>query len=282
MTPPTVRPEARPQSADHPAEFETITLEVDQAIATITLNRPEHRNAWTLLMDAEVGEALAVCDADDGIRVVIVTGAGECFCVGADLSGRDIAAPGGTVPTAARPRIAPFEMRKPIIAAINGHAVGIGITFPMQCDVRIVAESAKVGFPFVRRGVISELNGHWLLPRLIGFSAAAQLLLTGRLITGAEAVTIGLCSQARPADEVLPAALALGAELATVTAPAAVAASKRMLWDALEMSRVDAADREVQLFRWLAAQPDATEGVASFLERRDPVWSMPPSTHLPD
>ncbi len=280
--PRTVRSEVDPESADRRHEFETITVEVEDAIATITLNRPERRNAWTLLMDSEVGEALAVCDADDGIRVVIITGAGECFCVGADLSGRDIAAPGGRMPSAARPRLAPFEMRKPVIAAMNGHSVGVGITFPMQCDIRIVAESAKVGFPFVRRGVISELNGHWVLPRLIGFSAAAQLLLTGRLITGAEAVGIGLCSQARPADEVLPTALDLGAELASATSPVAVAASKRMLWDALEMSRVDAATREGELFRWLAAQPDATEGVASFLERRDPVWSTPPSTRLPD
>ncbi len=269
-------------SADRRFEFETITVAVEDAIATITLNRPESRNAWTLQMNSEVGEALAVCDADDRIRVVIVTGAGECFCVGADLSGRDIAAPGGTVPTAARRIVTPSEMRKPVIAAMNGHAVGVGITFPMQCDVRIVAESATVGFPFVRRGVISELNGHWMLPRLVGFSAAAQLLLTGRLITGAEAVRIGLCSQACPTEEVLPAALALGAELATATSPVAVAASKRMLWDALEMSRVDAARREIQLFEWLASQPDATEGVASFLERRDPVWSMPPSTRLPD
>jgi enoyl-CoA hydratase/carnithine racemase len=262
--------------------FETIKVEVKASIATITLNRPEDRNAWTLLMDSEVGEALAICDADDGIRVVIVTGSGECFCVGADLSGRDIGSPGGEIPTRDWARAMPPEMCKPVIAAMNGHSVGIGITFPMLCDVRIVAEAAKVGFPFVRRGVISELNGHWMLPRLVGFSTAAELLLTGRLISGVEAAEIGLCSQAIPAGEVLPAALALAHDIAAYTAPLAVATSKKILWDALELGRADAAEREVQLFRWLAAQPDANEGVASFLERRDPVWTAPPSSSLPD
>jgi enoyl-CoA hydratase/carnithine racemase len=263
------------------SSFHDIVLEVDDRVATLTLNRPEHRNAWTLPMDAEVGAALAACHADDKIRAVIVTGAGNYFCVGADLSGRDIAAPGGDRSVPVRPKMLPSEICKPVIAAINGHAVGIGVTFPLQCDIRIVAETAKVGLPFVRRGVISELNGHWMLPRLIGFSAASDLLLTGRIITGREAVTMGLCSRAVPAEDVLPVARSLAAEIAATTSPVAVAASKQLMWDALEMSRVEAAQREAELFGWLAAQPDAKEGVDSFLEHRDPVWTMPPSYPLP-
>jgi enoyl-CoA hydratase/carnithine racemase len=270
-------------SATADPDFRSITLDIADSIATVTFNRPEHRNAWTLRMDAEVGEALARCNADDAVRVVVVTGAGDCFCVGADLSGRDITSPGNDEAPAPSQwtRTEPNDMCKPVIAAMNGHSVGIGITFPMRCDLRIVADTAKVGFPFVRRGVVSELNGHWILPRLVGFSAAAELLLTGRLITGARAAEIGLCSQAVPPADVLPTARELAREVAAMTSPVAVAASKRMLWDALEMSRADAANRELELFRWLAAQPDATEGVASFLERRPPVWSMPPSHPLP-
>jgi enoyl-CoA hydratase/carnithine racemase len=268
-------------SATEDARFDDIVLEVDDSVATLTLNRPEHRNAWTLSMDAEVGAALSACHADDNIRAVIVTGAGSYFCVGADLSGRDIAAPGGAGPAPPRAKMLPSEICKPVIAAINGHGVGIGVTFPMQCDIRIVSETAKLGLPFVRRGVISELNGHWLLPRLVGFAAAADLLLTGRLITGPEAVSIGLCSRAVPAEEVLPLARSLAREIATTTSPVAVAASKRLMWDALEMSRIQAATREAGLFGWLASLPDAREGVDSFLEHRDPVWTMPPSYPLP-
>jgi enoyl-CoA hydratase/carnithine racemase len=151
----------------------------------------------------------------------------------------------------------------------------------MMCDLRIVAEDAKVGLPFVRRGVIGEANSHWVLPRLVGSAVAAELLLTGRLISGAEAAAIGLCSRAVPAGQVLDVARSLAAEIAVDTAPMSVAVSKRLLWEALEASRGDAGVRESQLFHWLARQADAAEGVASFLERRPPRWSLPPSTPLP-
>ena len=200
-------------------EFNDVLLQVDGSVATVTLNRPANRNGWTLRLGTEVGEALAICDDDDAVRVVIVTGAGRDFCVGADLASGEIGAPGGAFVPSGRPIISPPEMCKPVIAAINGHAVGIGVTFPMQCDIRIVAEEAKVGLPFVRRGVIAEVNGHWMLPRLIGMAAAADLLLTGRLITGREAAAIGLCSRAVPAADVLPEARRVAEEIATSTAP---------------------------------------------------------------
>ena len=220
-----------------PAHFDDVLLARQEAVATITLNRPDRRNAWTLTMGAEVEEALAICDSDPEVRVVVVTGAGACFCVGADLSGRDILAPGGEHDRPHRPRLTPPQVAKPVIAAINGHAVGIGVTFPMQCDVRIVAEDAKVGLPFVRRGVIAEAGGHWILSRLIGFAVAAELLLTGRLVNGAEATALGLCSRAVPADQVLPTAYSMAEEIATFTSPLAVAATKRLMWDSLEMTR---------------------------------------------
>jgi enoyl-CoA hydratase/carnithine racemase len=267
-------------TADQSTGFECIVVDVDGAVATLTLNRPEQRNTWTILVDEEVAEALAILDADDDIRAVIVTGAGNDFCVGADLSGGDATA-GGAVPKQDRPRISPPAMCKPVIAAMNGNAVGIGTTFPMLCDIRIVSETAKVGLPFVRRGVISELNGHWMLPRLVGFSIAADLLLTGRLITGAEAARIGLCSHAVPADEVMTVARDFASMIATQSAPASVAASKRMLWEGMEMGQIEARRRERQLFHWLGRQPDAIEGAASFIERRPPVWSLLPSTTLP-
>lgn len=261
--------------------FKEILLDVDESVASLTLNRPSARNAWTLRMDAEVREALAVCDADDGVRAVVITGAGDCFCVGADLSSGDIEAPGGRPEPSGRPRLSPPDVRKPVIAALNGHAVGIGTTFAMLCDICVVASTAKVGLPFVRRGVISEANGHWMLPRLIGVSRAAELLLTGRLLSGVEAAEMGLCPKAVTAETVLATAMEIGREVASSTAPLAVAASKRVLWEALEMSRPEAERRESQLFHWLAGHPDTFEGVSSFLEHRSPRWSGRASRALP-
>ena len=262
--------------------FEDILFEIDGPVATISLNRPSARNAWTLGMGAEVEQALAMCHSDDRVRAVIVCGVGDRdFCVGADLSGRDIAAPGGQPTGKTRPELSPPSVCKPVIAAMNGNAVGIGTTYPLLCDIRIVAEDAKVGLPFVRRGVMGEANSHWILQRLVGFATAAELLLSGRLISGAEAAAMGLCSQALPGPEVVPAARSLALEIAANTAPLSVAASKQMLWEALDLPRGQAAARESQLFMWLAGQRDATEGVASFLEHRPPAWTLSASTPLP-
>ena len=267
----------------------TIRLERDAfGVATLTLHRPEVMNAWNGPMAAEIDEALRECEADDGVRAVVVTGAGRAFCAGADLArGGDTFGPGeaprGTA--AARgdfpDRLWPFQMSKPVIAAINGHAIGVGITFPMTCDLRIVAEEAKIQFAFVRRGVIPELASHVIVPRVVGLSRAADLLLSGRLITGREAAQLGLASRALPAGEVLPAALEQAREF-RLAAPASVALSKRLLWEGMGLTATEMMKREAPLFAWAGRQADAREGVLAFLEKREPVWKLSPRRDLPE
>jgi len=248
--------------------YSEILLEVADGVALVTLNRPERLNAYTPTMGRELSEAFAACDADDAVRAIIVTGAGRAFCAGADLArggetfDRTAAAEYQGVPPE-RPwekpahAIAPWDVRKPIIAAINGPAVGVGATLPMQWDIRLAAESAKIGFVFVRRGVVPEALSTWIMPRLVGMARAAELLLR--------------------------AARALAAEIARETAPVSVAIAKWLLWDmASETDLARADDLDARAFWWTGTQPDAREGVRAFLEKRSPRWSMRPSRDLPD
>jgi enoyl-CoA hydratase/carnithine racemase len=267
--------------------FQTILLDVgDAGVATLTLNRPEAMNAWTGRMAHEIDQALRRCDADDAVRAVVVTGAGRAFCAGADLgrggdSFREPEPREGGAPRAPAERLWPFQMRKPVIAALNGHAIGVGITFPMTCDIRYVAEDAKLQFAFVRRGVIPELASHVIVPRVVGLSRAADLLLSGRMISGREAAELGLATRALPRNEVLPAALAHAREF-RLAAPASVALSKRLLWEGLGLTAPEMMKRENPLFAWVGSQPDAREGVLAFLEKREPAWKLRPSTDLPE
>ena len=214
--------------------YETILLDVaDDGVATLTLNRPEALNAWNGRMAVEVEQALQACDVDDAVRAIVITGAGRAFCAGADLSGGGEAFKSGDGSGDARREregtfaagFWPFHVRKPVIAAINGHAIGVGITLPMTCDVRFVAEEAKLQFAFVRRGVIPELGSHAIVPRVIGLSNAADLMLTGRIFRGREAAELGLASKALPAEEVLPAALEHARQY-QAAAPTSVAIAK--------------------------------------------------------
>jgi enoyl-CoA hydratase/carnithine racemase len=264
-------------------EYEQIRFEVDEGVATITLHRPEQMNAFTGRMGAEWGDALARCDEDDDVRAVIITGAGRAFCAGADLSrgkdafqgaGRERAKP-------ARAPLQPWQVRKPVVAAVNGHAIGVGLTLPMQCDLRFVAEDAKLAFAFVRRGVIPELASHVIVARVAGLSRAADLLLSGRTFSGREAAELGLASRALPAAEVLPAARAWARDVAEHTAPASVALSKRLLWEGVADSVPAMLKKEEALFDWIRRQPDAVEGVVSFVEKRPPTWKLRPSRDLP-
>ena len=257
--------------------YETVIYEAADGIATVTLNRPEHLNAWNTRLGAELGDAMAEADSDDDVRAVIVTGAGRAFCAGADLSGGEFG--GGDAPQLRQ--LWPYEVRKPVIAAINGHAVGVGITYPMLCDVRIVAESAKVQFAFVRRGAIPELASHAIVQRVAGFSVAAELLLSGRMISGTEAAALGLASRAVPADEVIATARALAADIAANTAPVSVAVSKRLLWEAMNQSVAESMRAENGLFGKVTGLDDAREGITAFFERRQPTWTGRPSTDLP-
>ena len=257
--------------------YETVLYEATDGVATVTLNRPERLNAWTAQLGVELGDAMATADADDDVRAVVVTGAGRAFCAGADLSGGEFG--GGAAPQLRE--CWPYQVRKPVIAAINGHAVGVGITYPLTCDIRIVAEEAKVQFAFVRRGAMPELSSHAILPRVVGFSVAADLLLSGRMISGTEAAAIGLASPALPAAEVLPAALELAADIAANTAPVSVAVAKQLLWDGMDKSVAEVGALENRLFSKVAALPDGHEGIAAFIEKRTPSWSGRVSTDVP-
>jgi enoyl-CoA hydratase/carnithine racemase len=264
--------------------YETILFDVDDRIATVTLNRPERMNAWNDTMAAELRDAMARCDADDGIRAVVLTGAGRAFCAGADLGaggetfgGRRAEGREALRELARRHQgyagPFPWQIRKPVFAAINGHAIGVGITYPMTCDVRIVAEDAKIQFAFVRRGVIPELWSHLFVARVAGLSNAADLLLTGRTIRGREMAELGLASAALPADRVLPATRERAREV-LAAAPVSVALSKRLLWQALAASPAEIGAQEARLFAWAGSQLDAREGVLSFLEKRLPEWKL--------
>jgi enoyl-CoA hydratase/carnithine racemase len=261
--------------------YEQILFDIDDGVALVTLNRPDSLNAWTAVMAAELGDAMRRANEDDEVRAVVLTGAGDrAFCAGADL-GRGEATFANrerrdrpAAASEARQSLMPHQVDKPVIAAINGHAVGVGITYPMLADVRLVAENAKIAFAFVRRGVLPELASHVLVARVAGFSNAAELLLTGKTIKGREAAEIGLASRALPRADVLPEAIEMAKDIARNTAPASVAAAKRLLWQGLTASVPAMMQREVPLFAWLGNQPDAREGIMSFVEKRAPRWSL--------
>jgi enoyl-CoA hydratase/carnithine racemase len=268
------------------ADYRTLLLEIDGGVALLTLNRPEARNALNARMGYELGHAFATLDADDAVRVIVVTGAGSAFCAGADLGAATPFGPSGEDgPIDGYPpvsQISPWQLSTPIIAAINGAAVGVGITYALQWDIRVANRDAKIGFVFTRRGLIPEGNSLWLLPRVVGTSAAMELLLTGRIITGAEAAEIGLVTKAVAADEVLPAALAVAHEIAENAAPVSVALTKRLFYQYLETGdRRAARAEERELFMWAVQQSDAAEGIASFMEKRPPAWKMSKTSDLP-
>jgi len=256
--------------------YEDLRVEIADGVAVLTLDRPAQRNAFSGPMGASLAAAYRECDGRDDVRALVLTGAGDAFCVGADLAAgaatftkRD--EPGFSADPVAFPA---WDVRKPVIAAMNGHAVGIGLTLAMQCDIRLVAREAKLAFAHVRRGVLPDAHSHWTVPRAIGFARTAELFLTGRTFTGEEAAAIGLVSRALPASEVLPAALALARDVATNCAPLSVALSKRLLWESRDLGRDAVGARETAYHHVVMGRPDALEGVMSFLERRPPRWSL--------
>jgi enoyl-CoA hydratase/carnithine racemase len=274
-------------------EFAQIRYEVADRVATITLHRPEQRNAFTGTMADELTRAATAADADESVRVVLVTGAGRAFCVGADLSGgrdtfdskRLANRPSGpmsqTIGGVPRDRggvvsLAFAALRKPVIAAVNGVAVGVGATMTLPMDVRIAAESARFGFPFARRGIVTEAASGWFLPRVVGISQAMEWVATGRVFDAAEALRGGLVSRVVPDDELLPTARALAAEIVDNTSAVAVATARELLWSMLGApSPWDSHRLESQALMELGSGPDAAEGVASFLEKRPPEFTTP-------
>jgi enoyl-CoA hydratase/carnithine racemase len=261
-----------------------ILVEISDRIATVTLNRPERLNAFTREMGAGIGEAFADLDQNDDVRVIVVTGAGRAFCAGQDLSGG-----GGTFDRRHRPReeprrfVRPWNLHKPIIAAINGAAIGVGITLPMQWDIRVAAESARIGFVFVRRGITPEAVATWTVVRQLGLAKANELLLTGRILTAKEALEFGLVTHVWPDAEFRDKVRAMALDIADNTGPVSVALTKRLTWSMLgetEIEKAQAAD--TRAFVWSGQQPDAYEGIRAFLEKRKPAWKMSASKDFPD
>jgi len=264
---------------------------VQDGVATITLNRPQARNGYTVTMADELRSGLDVADADDDVRVVVLTGAGPDFCVGADLSGGGFtltpgaAAQVSTVPDwpepAGRVSTRLYAMNKPVIAALNGAAAGAGLTITLAADFRLAATDAKLGFVFTRRGIAGEGCSHWLLPRLVGQARAMDWMLTGRVFGASEALAAGLLHSVHPPAELLDAAYALARDLVAHTAPVAVAVSRRLLYEAHTMTLEQVHALESQLVLALASSQDAAEGVTSFLQRRAPSFAGTVSTDLP-
>jgi enoyl-CoA hydratase/carnithine racemase len=267
---------------------------VRDGVLTLTLNRPDRLNAFTDVMAREMIDVFDTADADDAVRVVVVTGAGRAFCAGADLGsggdtfdraahgrGDDPADPrnrdgGGTVTL----RI--FRSLKPVIAAVNGPAVGIGATMQLAMDIRLASETARFGFVFARRGIVPEAASSWFLPRIVGMSQALEWCFTGRVFPAAEALKGGLVRSVHAPEDLLPAAYALAREIADNTAPVSVAMTRQMMWrlaaarDPMDAHRIDSRaifDR--------GASPDAAEGVTSFLEKRPAQYPCKVSTDMP-
>jgi enoyl-CoA hydratase/carnithine racemase len=269
--------------------FETLTTELGHRTLTVTLNRPERMNALTEKMLAELLQVFDEIDRNDEIRVAIVTGAGRAFCAGADLGGG-----GGTFDHSGEEEarehrdggglgsLRIFECRKPVIAAINGAAVGVGVTLTLPMDVRIASEAAKFGFVFARRGIVPEACSSWFLPRLVGISQAMEWVATGRVFGAQEALAGGLVSRVVPPDQLLPAARALAAEIADNTSAVSVALARQLMWRMLGADHpMEAHKLDSRAIYAMGQSPDGYEGVTSFLEKRPAKFTMKVSSDMP-
>lgn len=269
-------------------DFTEVGYTVGDRIATITLNRPEARNGYTVTMADELLAAFDRADGDEEVRVVVFTGAGEHFCVGADLSGGGFdVSEKGVLPTdwqepAGRASKRIFAMNKPVIAALRGAAVGAGSTIVLSCDYRIASTDSRFGFVFSRRGIYPEGGSTWYLPRLVGLGTALDWMISGRVFGAEEALSAGLVRELHAPEEVLPAAYALARELVRTTAPVATAVIRQMLYhlSALD-SPLPAHAVDSRLIAGLLNNPDAAEGVRSFFEKRPPDFPGTVSDDLP-
>jgi len=276
--------------------FETLQYQVEAGIATVTLHRPEKLNAFTPRMMQDLIAAFDATDADDAVKAVIVTGSGRAFCAGADLSAGasslDVAADrdygqlqvGGIVRDGGgHVALRIFNSLKPVIAAVNGAAVGVGATMQLPMDIRLASTDARFGFVFARRGVVPEAASSWFLPRIVGMSTALEWCYTGRVFSAQEAQARGLVRSLHAPDELLPAARALAREIVEHAAPVSVALTRRMLW------RMACADHPMQAHRVdsrgiqsRGQSDDAAEGIAAFLQKRPAAFPGMVSADLPD
>jgi enoyl-CoA hydratase/carnithine racemase len=269
-------------------EYKEVILEISDKIATITLNRPDKLNAWTFLMETEYRHAMATAEESDEVRVIIVTGAGRGFCAGADMGllssitsgtldldsvNTGSSAPGEHADTREdfkKQYSFPAGVQKPIIAAINGHAMGIGLVHALYCDIRFASESAKFGTAFAHRGLIAEHGISWLLPRLVGLENALDLLFSARVIDAQEAHRMGMVSRIVPADELLPRAREYAAAIAAKSSPRSLRVMKKQVWDDMHHDLGPAIEIAVREMMESFTADDFTEGVLSFMEKRPP------------
>ena len=275
--------------------FSEIRYDVDGGVLTLTLDRPGRLNAVTSTMLAELVEAFDRADADDTVRAVIVTGAGRAFCAGADLSRgpRTFDAEARAAEAGAAPGVPHrdggglvslriYDLKKPVIAAINGPAVGFGATLTLPMDIRIASSEARIGFVFSRRGVVPEACSTWFLPRLVGMARAAEWVYSGRVFPAAEALAGGLVSRVVEPERLLPAARELAAEFAENTSAMSVALARQLMWKMLGADHPMEAHRlDSRCMEYMGRSADAREGVASFLEKRPPRFAMRPSADMP-
>ena len=278
------------------SDFTQILYEVADGIATITLHRPDKMNAFTRTMMAEIVAAFDKSDADDDVRAVIVTGHGErAFCAGADLTpeggGQVFSSPGTEAELSSdevrdgggRLTLRIFNSRKPVIAACNGAAVGVGATMQLAMDIRLASDNARYGFVFARRGIVPEAASSWFLPRLVGISTALEWCYTGRLFGAEEARAAGLVRSVHPQGELIDAARALAREIADNASPVSVAMTRAMLWrNSAQPHPMDAHRVDSRAIYRLSKSADAKEGVQSFLDKRPPAFPGKVSSDMPD
>ena len=276
--------------------YSQISLDISEGIATLTLNRPEKMNAFTRTMMDEIIDAMDRTDADDAVRAVIFTGAGErAFCAGADLTpddGRAVFSDSAPVSDLSDPRVRDgggmltlrlFQSKKPLISACNGAAVGVGVTMQLPMDIRLASESARYGFVFARRGIVPEAASSWFLPKIVGIQQALEWCMTGRIFDAQEALRGGLVRSVHPAGELIDAARGLAKEISANTSAVSVAMTRAMLW------RLSATEHPMMAHRvdsraiyTLSKGADAQEGVQSFLEKRPPAFPARVSADMPE
>jgi len=244
----------------------------DDGVLILTLNRPEHHNAWTLEMELLYNELFDRAQSDPAVRAVVLTGAGRSFCPGMDMSVLDAASSGARPwPTdQLPPRNRPVDLAKPVVAAVNGACAGIGFNQALMCDVRFAVPHAKFAAAFSRRGLVAEDGVSWLLPRIVGYGRASDLLLSSRPVIGTEALEMGLVNRIVEPDELLPTALAYATELAKLASPYAMSLIKRQLLEDQARGFFEGRDDARALLKTAKKAPDYREGVLSFIERRPP------------
>ena len=270
--------------------YQTIATEIEDRILTITLHRPDRLNAFNSTMLEELLQALDDADADDEVRAILFTGAGRGYCAGADLGRGGGTFDGGSEEEDAEHRdgggiltLRLFECKKPVIAAINGPAVGVGITMTLPMDIRIASDKARIGFVFARRGIVPEACSSWFLPRLVGISQAMEWVATGRVFSAQEALEGGLVSRVVSPEDLMPTARAIAAEIAENTSAVSVCLARHLLWKMLGADHpMEAHKLDSRAIRWMGRSADAYEGVSSFLEKREASFRMSASKDLPE